>query len=327
MANEEHTHAHLFVKAQTLLRAADRVLLVMHQNPDGDTLGSATALSLYLDDLRKPHDLFCTNASPSNYAFLPNSNRIQTNPSILVDGSHDVLVSLDSGDLVYAGIHNHLQERTKARHTIINIDHHKTNTHYGDLNIIDAHSSSTAEIVYNYFIHTEHPITTDSATCMLTGIISDTGGFSNLATTSSALNVASELLRFGARIWDIQQHTLKNKSIHALKLWGVVLSRLKRHTSGVVITVLTQNDIISCNASVEHAEGIANFLNTLDDSRAVFLLSELEPGKIKISMRSTQPGVDVSHFARVFGGGGNKKAAGLSIPGSIMVSGNSFHIA
>jgi len=327
MIHQGQTTAHLFSKARDILHAANRVLVVMHQRPDGDALGSATALSLYLDDVQKPHDLFCIHPAPDHYFFLPNSERVQTDPSLILSGSHDVLVSLDSGDLVYAGIHGHLENRTKERHTIINIDHHKTNTHYGDVNIVDAQSSSTAEIMYNFFMHADHPISTDAATCMLTGIVSDTGGFSNLATTSSALNIASELLRFGARIWDIQHHTQKNKSINALKLWGTVLSRLKRHSSGVVITVITQTDILTCNATREDAEGIANFLNTLDGARAVFLLSELEPGKIKISMRTTEPHVDVSHFARVFGGGGHKKASGLTIPGTIIVSDKSFHIA
>jgi len=327
MANDAYPHAHLFPKAEALLSRADRVLLVMHQRPDGDALGSATAMSLYLEDLKKPHDIFCLHPTPAHYSFLPNSHLVQTDASLLTHGDHDVLVSLDSGDLAYAGIHEHLESRTKERHTIINIDHHKTNTHFGDLNIVDAQSSSTAEIVYHFFKSTDHQISTDSATCMLTGIVSDTGGFSNLATTASALNVASELLRLGARIWDIQHYTMKNKSVNALKLWGVVLSRLKRHSSGVVITVLTQTDMVACNADVEHAEGIANFLNTLDDARAVFLLSELEPGKIKVSMRTTQPGVDVSHFARVFGGGGHKKASGLTIPGTIFTHGDSFHVA
>jgi len=327
MVNQGHMHAHLFSKTRDILHAANRVLIVMHQNPDGDALGSATALSLYLDDVKKPHDIFCVHRTPAHYFFLPHSERVQTDPALILHGSHDVLISLDSGDLLYAGIHEHLAERTKEKHTIINIDHHKTNTHYGDVNIVDVQSSSTAEMMYNFFMHTNHPISTDAATCMLTGIVSDTGGFSNLGTTSSALNIASELLRCGARIWDIQHNTQKNKSINALKLWGVVLSRLKRHSSGAVVTVLTQTDIISCDADTEDAEGIANFLNTLDDARAVFLLSELEPGKIKISMRTTQPHVDVSHFARVFGGGGHKKASGLTIPGSIIVSDKSFHVA
>lgn len=317
MQKATHTHSSLFEKAHNVLKQADRVLIVTHQRPDGDALGSALSVSKYCDDLNTPNDIFCVHAAPEYFSYLPNVKHIQTDPSLIIDGDHTVLITLDSGDLVYAGVHEHIGKRQKDPHTIINIDHHPTNTHYGDINIVDPDSSSTAELLYHFFQHTGHNIDHQSATCLLTGIITDTGGFSNLATTSSSLTVASDLLSRGARIWDIQTRTLKNKPINALKVWGAALSRLRRHPSGIITTVLTQEDLQKNNAGAEHIEGMANFLNSLEDAKAVALISEVEPGRIKVSLRTTQDDVDVSKLARLFGGGGHVKAAGFSFPGRI----------
>lgn len=316
----------LFLQVQSALQKAEKVIIVMHQRPDGDALGSSLALSHYCDAENIPHDIFCIHDAPNHFTFLPHIDRIQTDPKLLTHGDHDMLVSLDSGDLVYAGIHEHLGMRRKEAHTIINIDHHATNTHYGDINVVDPKASSTSEMMYHFMQATGQEIDHRMATCMLTGIITDTGGFSNMATTSSSLTVASDLLLRGARIWDIQTKTLKNKPIQALQVWGVALSRLTRHESGVVSTVLTRNDLRAHNANPEHIEGMANFLNSLEDAKAVFVISELEEGKIKISMRTTQDGIDVSRLAKKFGGGGHQKAAGFSISSHIMRGKKGFHI-
>lgn len=326
MPTKQHTHSHLFDKAHTAISSASSVLVVMHQHPDGDALGSALSLSHYLDATNKPHDLFCVHDAPEYFSFLPHIELIQTNPKLIIEGDHTLLISLDSGDLAYAGIHAHLGQRTKATRSIINIDHHATNTHYGDINIVDPTASSTSELLYHFFQHIEHPISQEIATLLLTGIIMDTGGFSNLATTSSSLTVASDLLARGARIWDIQSYTSKNKPISALKVWGTVLSRLQQHPSGVVSTVLTQEDLKKHNATPEHVEGIANFLNSIEGARAIVLMSEIENGKIKVSLRSTQEHTDVSHFAQTFGGGGHIKASGFTIPGHIKRLDDRFHI-
>lgn len=326
MQTYTHPKEELFQKAHAVIDQSRRVLIVMHQRPDGDAVGSAISLAHYCSAIGKLHDVFCVHRAPDHFAFLPRIDSINTDTRLITHGDHDVLVSLDSGDLVYAGIHEHLGNRTGQPHTIINIDHHATNTHYGDINIVDPDSSSASELMYHFLQYRQHPITDDIATLLLTGIITDTGGFSNLATTSSSLTVASELLSRGARIWDIHTHTSKNKSLNALRVWGIVLSRLRKHESGVVSTVLTKEDLHRFRAAPEDIEGIANFLNSIEDARAVVIISELEDGKIKISLRSTQDGVSVAKFARTFGGGGHTKAAGLSLPGRIIRTGDQFKI-
>lgn len=311
------TKHQLFREVREAIEKASRIMIVTHQRPDGDALGSALAFSQYLDHLQKVHDVYCAHDAPSNYAFLPNSSRIITDPNLIISGDHDLIVCLDSGDLRYAGVDAHVAKKT-GDYTLVNIDHHATNERYGNINLVDPSASSTSELIYHYFDHHGHPISTDVATCILTGIITDTGGFSNLATTSVSMDVASKLLTAGARIWDIQTNTAKNKPINALKLWGVALSRLQLHAaSGIVTTILTKQDVVDAQATPENVEGIANFLNTVEGARAIFVLREEDDGKIKVSMRTTTPGVDVSKLARHFGGGGHKKAAGFTVMGSL----------
>jgi phosphoesterase RecJ-like protein len=306
----------LFKTLKEKIDGAERIIIVMHQRPDGDALGSALALSEYLNHLQKVHDVFCIHPAPEHYQFLPNVQSIKTDASLISEGNHDVIICLDSGDLRYAGIDEHVSKRS-APYTMINFDHHATNAQYGHINIVDDTASSTSELLYHFLSHHNHPITNDVATCILTGIITDTGGFSNLATTSISLDVASKLLALGARIWDIQNFTAKNKPISALKAWGIALSRLEKHSNGVVTTVLTQQDIKDTSASPESIEGIANFLNSVEDARAIFVIREEEDGNIKVSMRSTHEDVDVSRLARHFGGGGHKKAAGFTVVGKL----------
>jgi phosphoesterase RecJ-like protein len=308
-----------------LIKDARRIIIVTHQRPDGDAIGSALALSHYLDDVQILHDLFCVHEAPEEFSYLKHAKRITTDPKLIIEGDHDVLICLDAGDLLYAGIADHLSQREK-RHTIINIDHHTTNANYGHVNVVDPEASSTAEIVYHLVNHAGHPISQEMATCLLTGIMSDTGGFSNMATTSSSLHVASQLLALGARIWDIQAHTQKNKPIQTLKLWGTALSRLVKHESGIVTTILTLKDFRDNNVDPKSAEGIINFLNTLDDAKAIILIREDGDGKIKVSLRTTQPDIDVSRVAKAFGGGGHKKAAGFSFPGKIVAAGEGWQI-
>lgn len=322
---ERHPQYELFEKAHQLLKNANKIVIVAHQRPDGDTIGSALALSEYLKHLEKDHEIFCLHQSPEQLSFLKGAHEFKTDPDIIVSGDHDLVVCLDSGDLAYAGIEKHLKQKNNP-HTVINIDHHATNTHYGHVNIVDAKASSTSELIYHLLSHVDFPISKSMATSMLTGIITDTGGFSNLATTSTALDVASKLLSRGARIWDIQANTSKNKSVTALKLWGIALSRLTRHPSGIVVTVLTKEDVTKYNADSESLEGIANFLNSVEGARAIMVIREEDEGKIKVSLRTTQPDVDVSAIAKLCGGGGHKKAAGFTINGRIIKTESGWQI-
>lgn len=263
---------------------------------------------------------FCNDQLPSQYFFLRGTEKY-TNDVRVFDDQYDVLITADCGDLHFAGIHEHVAKMTapneKRRPLLINIDHHVTNSLYGDLNIVDAHASSTCELLHRFFTKTGVELDQNMATCLLTGIITDTGHFSNPATTHEALETASSLLRLGAKSHEISRRLLRNKSIDSLRLWGSVLSRLKYNEKlGVASTVIFNRDLED-KISEEHVEGVSNFLNQFLDAKVIMVLRETPDGKVRGSLRSSE-NIDVSQIAKLMGGGGHKKAAGFAVPGRIV---------
>ncbi len=304
-------------KIYQALRAARNVLIVPHQNPDGDALGSACVLIHLLKKWNINHTVFCATDKADNLSFLPHVDRITTNAGIWDNHAFDLIVVVDSSDLTYAGVSKYIEELS-PRPTIINIDHHVTNENYGDLNLVIKTAASTTQILYNFFKINNIKIDKHTATCLLTGLITDTDNFTNSATTVSSLTIASDLINRGGNIKLIKDIIFKNKTVNSLKLWGQVFSRLEKHdTHEIVYTYITKKDLKKHKVDMEEAEGIANFMNNLSDGKAALILKEREDGTIKGSFRTTKEDVDVSIIAKKLGGGGHKKAAGFEVKGTI----------
>lgn len=295
------------------IQTANKIVLVSHQNPDGDTLGSSLSLAEHLLSIDKNVQIFCLSPVPEKFNFLHNINLVSNDPKIFTDA--DVIIVVDCGDLRYAGVAEIIKDHPAS---IVNIDHHATNEKYGLFNLVNDKSASTTEIVYNFFKANNIRITPTMATALLMGLITDTDNFTNSATSYRALTASGELLRLGANWIIINRSLMQNKSISLFKLWGVVLGRLKKKEEiGLAYTYLTNEDLKKHSASDADAEGISNFLNKLNDSTISLFMRETEDGKIKGSFRTTQEGVDVASLAKKLGGGGHKKAAGFTAEGSI----------
>jgi len=316
----------LFQKIKEAINKANEVIVISHQNPDGDALGSLLGMGYYLTLDNTPHTLFCLSPIPEYLKFLPDIEKIKCDEKILLEKDHDLVIVLDSGDLEYAGIDQHFRQ-LKGLPVVINIDHHPTNQHYGHINLVHPKASSTSEIIYHFLDYFRLPIKKEVATQLLTGILTDTGSFSNLSTTPSSMEVASRLMAYGARVKEITTNTLQNKSLSQLQLWGRALSRLKEDKkTGIITTVLTTKDFAELGMSDESSEGIANFLNSVEKAKAIIVLREKSDGTIKGSLRTTRPDVDVSRIAEFFGGGGHKKAAGFTIKGKLQETNTGWKI-
>jgi len=296
---------------------ANKILIISHKNPDGDTLSSACALMQYLQSCNKDHQAFCATPINKNLAFLPHLEHFSTTPEIFKKDFFDVVVVFDSGDLLYAGVEDYLDNLDYSP-TIINIDHHPTNQFYGHHNLVVPSAASTTEVLYRFFQINDVEIDKNLATCLLTGIVTDTGHFSNPSTSASSLKIASRLMNAGANLRLIQGWTLKNKTLNGLKLWGQVLSRLQKNEElDIATTIITKEDVEKNKISDEEIEGLANFLNNLSGAKVIMVLREKDDGVIKGSLRTTSSEVDVSELAKIFGGGGHAKAAGFSINGKL----------
>lgn len=292
------------------------MLIIPHQNPDGDALGAATALADFLHTHAIPRQIFCATPASHHFDYLPHIEILTTDPAVWqTEFSHIVVV--DSGDLTYAGVADYIAALPR-RPLLINIDHHPTNKGYGDVNLVIPTASSTNEILYQLFTHNRVPITVRMATSLMTGLLTDTGTFTNGGTTKLALRAGSELLKKGADWSQIKTHVMRDKNLPTLKLWGEVLARLTHDTAtDLVYTWITQTDYAKYNVTPGASEGMSNLLNYLSDGRAALVLEERADGQIKGSFRTTHEGVNVAAWASALGGGGHIKAAGFRTPGPL----------
>ena len=297
------------------LLSSNKIVIVPHQNPDGDAAGSASAMAEYLRELGKEPVIFCLTPAQEHLHFLPHISAINSNPSLFIDKNIESIIVLDSGDLRYAGIHKHIANHQAQ---IINIDHHATNEKYGHMNLVDITASSTAEIIFQYFKNINIRLTRNLSTSLLTGLLTDTGNFTNSASSIKAIVIAGELLRSGANLTLINKKTVKNISLEFLKLLGVVLSRLVNNKDmDIAYTYLKKSDYKEQGLTENSVEGIANFLLKLDEAGVSLFLRETDDDKIKGSFRTTRDFIDVSALAKKFGGGGHKKAAGFTTNGTV----------
>ncbi|MFH2062901.1 MAG: DHH family phosphoesterase [bacterium] len=308
---------HLNSTAHDMMKRARGVLFVAHRSPDGDTLGAVSALARWCDREGVPATRFCLDRIPPQYLFLHGAERFVSDPAEIVGGGHDLIVVCDCGDLKIAGVEAEVRAAGKDGVSVINLDHHASNVGFGHLNVVDAGASSTCEMAHRLLVEAEAEICHEMATALLTGIVTDTENFSNPATSRSSIDTASELLRRGARLGEISRNVIRNKSVESLRLWGLVLSRLKYDPAlGMASTAILADDL-TAGTTEEHIVGVSNFLNSMLDAKVTLVLREMPDGQVRGSLRSVE-GVDVSTIAKKMGGGGHQMAAGFSVKGKIV---------
>lgn len=296
------------------LRVAHSVLIGTHEHPDGDALGSSLALMQALRLQSKEVTVFAPNPAPEMFSFLPGVENLITN--VPDPSQYDAVVLLDSTTVERA----HLDGLIESHPATICIDHHYHNVSECTYNLIVPEAAATAYILTVFFEETHTPITKDMATCLLTGIFTDTGSFMHDSTTPEIMKLAALLMSKGARLSHIAHETYQKKELPGLKIWGRALSRTMTNSeTGATVSVITAKDLKECGATLDDLSGVVNILNTLSITKFALLLTEYSPGRIKGSLRSEpHKGVDVSKIAKRLGGGGHKLAAGFEVSGHLV---------
>lgn len=297
-----------------IINKSNSILLFAHTGPDGDTVGANLALKEHILSLGKKADIACFDPMPEYLKSLLNAKFIL--PEKLEISSYDAIIACDSVERGF----NKIYPKTSEKQAIILIDHHPDITLQGDVNIMDSSCSSVCEIIYRFFNFFNLKITKEVATCLMVGILGDTGNFQHANTSTQVINMASDLMKKGAPISKIVDAVFANKKISTLKLWGRAFEKAKiNQKNGMIITVLTEDDIKDCDASTEDIAQVASILNTVPGTKFSLILSQRENDNIKGSLRSEEyKGIDVSEIAHRFGGGGHKLASGFEIKGKIM---------
>ena len=293
------------------LRQHDRFLVVTHENPDGDALGSLLAATLALRQLGKDAVMYLAGRTPlpREYVFMPLEGLLREPPA---DAAQRVLLAVDC-----AKEDRIADEAARSRAPlVINIDHHHDNTRFGDLNLIVADASSTGEVLRDVFAELGLELTPELAEPLYIALVTDTGRFQYANTTPKALRLAAELVEAGADIHAVFQEVYESVEFAKLKLLARALDRAEVLEGGrIVVSYLVRTDFAEVGASEPYSEGIIDSLRAVEGAElAVLVREQLNEGAQahKGSLRSSIDELDVSVIARRFGGGGHRQAAGFS---------------
>ncbi len=302
---------HIFAKIREQLEKANRVALFAHKNPDGDAIGSTTAFALMLEQIGIPNDIFCMDKAGRAFQFIEKAQDILQD---FKPENYDLGIILDAGDLHLIGFAEDYPEFFEQK-PIIKIDHHPNGHFEPEVKWIDPSYASVTEMLVDFFKFTKVNITPEMATCLLTGLYTDTGSFQHSNTTVNTLRTASYLLRCGGSYRSIAKSIFQTTPLSTLCLWGRVLSRIEKNEEGVVFSAVTKKDYEECQACREELAGAVDYLNAVEGSYSMLLTEESD--SVKASLRTKSEDIDVSSIAKKFGGGGHVKAAGFAVPGKL----------
>src|SRR5215203_6826789 len=300
------------------LRSHDRFLLVTHENPDGDALGSLLAMKLALDALGKDSEMYLHGDAPlpNEYSFMPLEALSREPPE---DAAERVLVALDCANEQRMAPDTALLE---AAPLTIDIDHHHDNSRFGDLNLVVGDASSTSEILRDLFTELGVELTPEIAEALYIALVTDTGRFQYTNTTPKALRLAAELVEAGADVHKIFQDVYESLQFAKLKLLARALERAQVYEGGrLVISYLLRGDFAEVGAAEPYSEGIIDYLRAVEGADMAALIREPPrsdgPAR-RVSLRASADELDVSAIARASGaGGGHRQAAGFSSDESI----------
>jgi phosphoesterase RecJ-like protein len=297
------------VVAELLKRPA--FVMVSHVKPDGDTLGAGLALGIALKRLGKRVHYFQQDAVPRNLRFLPDTQFV----------SREVPADLPADTLWVFGDMSNTSRAGEflpkiERENILDIDHHLGNDHFGALNYVLTHECSTGTCVMHLLRGLGVEVDKDIATCLLTTIMTDTGGFMHSNTTPEVLQLSAELMELGANKEQITEEIFANKRLAALKLLGRALNEAKvEHDGRYIWSYVDEPMLAECAADGEDTEEIVNHLRSVEGVEVAALFKHYD-GDIRVSLRSSGR-VNVQAAAARLGGGGHFRASGLTYHGPL----------
>jgi bifunctional oligoribonuclease and PAP phosphatase NrnA len=299
--------AEILRQTRDLLSRNQTVLILTHQRPDGDALGSMLGLGHMLRAAGKKAFPVLAEGMGSVFRYLPGSGDIRAelppayDLSVLVDCADSERISVPAGTL--------------SRPPDILIDHHVTNDRFAAVNLVDPAASATAELIADLAAELGLSIPPEAAMCLLAGVVTDTLGFRTPNTGLHTLDVVQRLMQAGGSLPETVERSLYRRSFSAARYWGAGLSRLERD-GDIVWTSLTLADRRAAGYPGRDDADLVNILSSIDGNKVALIFIEQEGGKIKVSWRVVA-GMDVTPLAISFGGGGHPAASGANIEGGL----------
>ncbi|HEY2439846.1 MAG TPA: bifunctional oligoribonuclease/PAP phosphatase NrnA [Solirubrobacteraceae bacterium] len=299
------------------LREADKLIVVAHENPDGDAVGSLVAMQGILSAIGKDCLMFIAHSDlplPQEYSFLPLDGLVSDPPADVDDRT---IVFLDCGN-IERNPAEAFRRGGRDRFHILNIDHHHDNTHFGTVNLVVPGASCTAEIVWDLMKDLEVTPTRTVADALYVGLITDTGRFMYENTGRQAHLMAADLIDAGVDVHEIYRRVYEGMPYGKLALLARGLANVRRYDDGrLTITALSAGDFSDSGAEESYSEGVVDHLRAVEGTRVAALVRDRLSGingsaRRKVSLRAGDDAIDVSVIARAQGGGGHRQAAGFS---------------
>lgn len=299
-----------YSKLNDIIKSSKNILIISHVNPDGDTLGSMCGLyCAILENFKKKCDMVAISKIPDVYSYLPHLSEVKNVDDLDKSREYDLVINVDVAALDRACDAKILFEKAKFT---VNIDHHKTNIAYGNLNFINPDASSTGEVLFGCFENMNWKVNLDCAICLYTAILTDTGSFRFDNTKPSTFEVASKLVEIGVQPSDIYKKVYESDSKTLVMFQAHCISKAKfLEDDKIAYTLVYKKDMEKFSAGDDCMEGLTEKLRAIVTTRIAFVAKEMKSGGTKISMRSKF--ADVAEICSVFGGGGHKFAAGCTI--------------
>ncbi len=291
------------------INKAENIVILTHETPDGDAIGSSLAMYNALKQIGKDVDVIIPEY-PRTFNFLPGAE------SILAEGKrakYDLAISVDCGAIDRLnGWSNYFEDANVS----VNIDHHTKNSMFGDFNYVDPTSPACSQILIIVLEALKIKITKEIGTCLLTGIITDTGGFKYQGVTSETFQFVAWLLQSGINVSEIYKNALQIKTRANFELAKIAMNRMEfLENNKIAFTYITKQDEEVVNAEPGDHEGIVEIGRDIEGVEVSVFLRQREDKTFKVSLRSNNY-VNVSDIAILFGGGGHVKAAGCKISGT-----------
>ncbi len=292
------------------IRTHQTFCVVGHVRPDGDCIGSQIAISLALKNLNKEVTCWNEDSMPAKLAFLDPDHLLQKPRRGL---EFDCVIATDCASFERLGKSGQCIEKRKL---LINIDHHQSNTRYGDLNWISAREASTGELIYKLLKAANWPINSQIADCLFTAVSTDTGSFQYPTTQPHTYHTAAELVKRGADLAKICDEVYQSHPLSRVRLLKHLYNKFRlTHDNQVAYLWLKKKDFSRAGAITDESEGLIDHIRDIQPVEVACLFEELDPELTRISLRSKNSKVNVNEIAKQFGGGGHKAAAGARIHG------------
>jgi phosphoesterase RecJ-like protein len=296
-----------------VIRESERICVVGHVRPDGDCIGAQLGLALALKNQGKKVACWNQDPMPKKLAFLDPDHLLEKPEK---GHEFDCVIATDCASFERLGTTGACINNRKH---LVNIDHHESNTRYGDINWIAARQPSTGELIFRLLRSANWAITHDIADCLFTAISTDTGSFQYSTTRPATYYVAGKLVDRGADLAKICNEVYQSYPLSRVRLLRHLFNRFRlAHNDQIAYFWLKKADYTRTGAEQDDSEGLIDHIRAIEPVVVALLFEEIEPELTRISLRSKSDKVDVNAIAEAFGGGGHKAAAGARIPGKPM---------